>query len=61
MEEIIGIILLIGIVIMCLPIVGFLAFIGVVLVADDIQDRRLKKIQRNGGLGKDEWRAGEKE
>ena len=44
MEEIIGIILLIGIVIMCLPIVGFLAFIGVVLVADDIQDRRLKKI-----------------
>lgn len=55
MEEIIGIVLLIGIIIMCLPIVGFF------VIVDGIQNRKFKKIQRNGGLDKNEWGAGEKE
>lgn len=60
MEEIIGIILLVVTIIVSLPIVGFMSFIGILWIIGWRQERRFKKFQ-DGRLSKEDWKDGERE
>lgn len=60
MEEVLGIILLVVTIIVSLPIVGFMAFCGILWFVDWRQERKFKKYQKEG-LSKEDWRSGERE
>ena len=60
MEEIIGMILLIMLIVVSLPLVGIMSLIGILWIADWRQERRFKKFQ-DGRLSKEDWKDGERE
>ena len=60
MDDVIGIILLVVTIIVSLPVVGFMAFCGILWFADWKQERRFKKFQK-GELSKEDWKNGERE
>lgn len=60
MEEMVGIILLIVVIVVSLPLVGIMSLIGILLFADWRQEKRFKKFQ-SGELSKEDWKDGERE
>ena len=60
MEEILGMILLVIIIIVSLPVVGLMLFCGLLQFADWRQERKFKKYQKEG-LSKEDWKNGERE
>ena len=60
MDDIIGIILLVVIIIVSLPVVGLMLFCGILWFADWRQERKFKKYQKER-LSKENWKNGERE
>lgn len=60
MEEVLGIILLVVIIIASLPVVGMMLLFAVLWIMDWRQERRFKKFQK-GELSKEDWKNGERE
>jgi len=60
MEEILGIILLVILIIVSLPIVGIMLLFAILWIMDWRQERRFKKFQK-GELSKEDWKNGERE
>lgn len=60
MEEIVGMILMIGVIVISLPLVGVMTLCGILWIMDWRQERRFKKMQK-GELKKEDWKNGERE
>ena len=60
MEEIVGMILMIGVIVISLPLVGVMTLCGILWIMDWRQERRFKKMQK-GELSKEDWKNGERE